>query len=193
MTFTQMNCKCRQAFSTCFQILRSEAYNMWKEFKAFALKGNVIDLAVGVIIGGAFGKIVTSVVNDLIMPLIGVITGGMNFNDQFLLLKKAPDGVVVKTLEDAKAQGLSTLNYGSFLTNVLDFLIMAFVIFLIIKMLTNLTAVAQKKLKKGEVAPVPAPTTKECPFCRTQIHIAATRCPNCTSKLDEQEQAAGTN
>jgi large conductance mechanosensitive channel len=186
MFFTQIGQKCRQAVYDGCQILRREAFYMWKEFKAFALKGNVIDLAVGVIIGGAFGKIVTSLVNDLIMPLIGLITGGMNFNNQFLLLKKAPDGVVVKTLEDAKTLALPTLNYGSFITNVLDFLIMAFVIFFFIKMLTNLTNVASKKLKKGETASAPAPATKECPFCRTEIHIEASRCPHCTSKLDEK-------
>lgn len=158
---------------------------MWKEFKAFALKGNVIDLAVGVIIGGAFGKIVTSLVNDLIMPLVGLLTGGINFNDQFLLLKPLPDGATANTLAEAQALGLPTLNYGSFITNVLYFFIMAFVIFLFIKMLNNLSNAAQKKMKKNEDAPAAAPpTTKECPYCRTQIHIEATRCPNCTSKLE---------
>lgn len=160
---------------------------MWKEFKAFALKGNVIDLAVGVIIGGAFGKIVTSMVNDLIMPLIGLMTGGKNFNNMFLLLRKAPEGKVVNTLEEAKALNLSTLNYGAFLSQVLDFVIIAFVIFMVIKMMTKLTDVTTKKLKlkKGEVAPVVIQTAKECKFCKTTIHIDAIRCPNCTSKLDE--------
>ncbi len=159
---------------------------MWKEFKAFALKGNVIDLAVGVIIGGAFGKIVASLVTDLIMPLIGLLTGGKNFANMFLLLKKVPEGKVVTTLEEAKALNLSTLNYGAFLSQVLDFLIVAFVIFMVIKMMTKLTTATAKRLKfkRGEQEAVVAITTKECPFCKTLIHIDATRCPNCTSKLD---------
>lgn len=159
---------------------------MWKEFKEFALKGNVIDLAVGVIIGGAFGKIVTSLVGDLIMPLIGLLTGGKNFANMFVLLKKAPADAVITTLDEAKALNIPTLNYGAFISQVLDFMIIAFVIFMVIRMMTKLTNVTVKKLKikKGQEAPVPAPTIKECPFCKTTIHIDATRCPNCTSKLD---------
>lgn len=159
---------------------------MWKDFKAFALKGNVIDLAVGVIIGAAFGKIVTSFVNDIVMPLIGLLTGGTNFENMFVLLKKVPAGSTVTTLEDAKALNIPTLSYGAFLSQVLDFLIIAIVIFMIIRMITKLSTVTEKKLKRNKVTPEPAalPTTKECPFCRSTIHIEAVRCPNCTSKLD---------
>ena len=152
-----------------------------KEFKAFALRGNVIDLAVGVIIGGAFQKIVTSVVNDLIMPLVGLATGGINFNEQFLILK-LPEGVTqadVTSAAVAAELGVTTLNYGAFITAVLDFLIMAVVIFLLVKGINSLS-----NLKKNEEeAPAPAaPTTKVCPYCQSEIAIAATRCPHCTSE-----------
>ena len=158
---------------------------MWKDFKAFALKGNIMDLAVGVIIGGAFGKIVASLVSDIIMPLIGLVTGGKNFVNMFLLLKKIPAGTTVNTLEEAKALNIPTLNYGSFLSQVIDFLIIAFVIFMFIRMMVKLSTVTVKKIKnkKGETVQVELPTTKECPFCRTVIHIDAVRCPNCTSEL----------
>lgn len=141
---------------------------MLKEFKAFALKGNVLDLAVGVIIGGAFGKIVTSFVNDITMPLISLVTGKVNFTDLFITL----NGHHYKTLEEAKKAGAPTLNYGSFITNVIDFLIIAFVIFIFIKQI-------EKLHKKPEAAV----TTKECPYCKTNIHLDAVRCPNCTSSL----------
>ncbi len=141
---------------------------MLKEFRSFALKGNVIDLAVGVIIGGAFGKIVTSVVNDIIMPIITLLTGKINFNDLFIAL----DGKHYKTLESAKAAGVSTINYGAFITNTIDFIIIAFIIFMFIRQI--------EKLKKK---PEKVPTSKECPYCKTDISISATRCPNCTSQL----------
>lgn len=143
-----------------------------KEFKEFAVKGNVVDMAVGVIVGGAFGKIVTSFVNDLIMPIIGKITGGTDFTQMFLPL----DGNTYATLEEAQA-ATATIAYGSFITQVLDFVIVAFVIFMALKMLM--------KLKRPQ-APVPeeAPTTKVCPFCKSEIAIDATRCPHCTSQLD---------
>ena len=161
------------------------------EFKAFALRGNVIDLAVGVIIGGAFQKIVTSVVNDLIMPLVGLITGGVNFNDQFVLLKMPevmPEGVteeMIRTsLDTAKAAGATTLSYGAFITAVIDFLIMAVVIFLLVK---GINALSNLKKKDVEPAPAPAaPTTKKCPYCMSEIAIEATRCPHCTSQLDAE-------
>ena len=153
------------------------------EFKKFALRGNVIDLAVGVIIGGAFQKIVTSVVNDLIMPLVGVVTGGINFNDQFVILK-IPEGVdkdaASISLSAAKELGCTTFNYGSFITAVIDFLIMAVVIFLLVKCINKLSDL---KRKTAEEVP-PAPTTKTCPYCRSEIAIEATRCPHCTSRLD---------
>lgn len=159
---------------------------MLKEFKAFALKGNVIDLAVGVIIGAAFGKIVSSLVNDLIMPLIGLLTGAKNFGNLFLMLKKAPAGSVITTIEDAKALNIPTLNYGVFISNVVDFIIVAFVIFMMIQTIVKLKDVTDKRLLKKNGAPeIPAPTTKTCPFCRTTIDIEATKCPACTSALDD--------
>ena len=144
---------------------------MLKEFKTFAMRGNVIDLAIGVIIGGAFGKIITSFVNDVIMPPIGLLLGQVKFSDLFWVLKgDVPTGTsldVAKTLE-----GVVTLNYGVFLSTIIDFVIVAFVIFLLVKQINRMKA------------PAPAaPTTKDCPYCYTAINLNATRCPNCTSEL----------
>ena len=153
------------------------------EFKAFAMRGNVIDLAVGVIIGGAFQKIVTSVVNDLVMPFIGLLTGGLNFKEQFLILKM-PEGVKkaqVLSIEAAKELGVTTWNYGSFVTEVINFIIMAFVIFLLVKGINSLNGLGKKK---KEEEPAPAPTTKVCPFCKSEIAIDATRCAHCTSEVE---------
>ena len=141
-----------------------------KEFKEFAVKGNVGDMAVGVIIGGAFGKIVTSFVNDLIMPIIGKITGGTDYTQMFIAL----DGNTYATLEEAQA-ATATIAYGSFITQVLDFIIIAFVIFFALKALV--------KLKKPEVPVEETPTTKVCPYCKMEIPIEATRCGHCTSEL----------
>lgn len=142
---------------------------MLKEFKEFALKGNVVDLAVGIIIGAAFGKIVTSLVADIIMPPIGMIMGKVDFNSLFIDLS----GTHYETLAEAKKAGAATLNYGMFISTIVDFMIMAFVIFLMVKQIN--------RLKKE--APAAAPTTKDCPFCFSAIPIPATRCPNCTSTL----------
>jgi large conductance mechanosensitive channel len=145
---------------------------MLKEFKEFVMRGNVLDLAVAVIIGGAFGKIITSFVNDVLMPPIGLLLGGVDFTDLFLAL----DGKTYDSLEAATAAGAATINYGVFINTVVDFLIVAFVIFLIIK--------AANATKKKEAPAAPAePTTKDCPYCFTTIAIKATRCPNCTSEL----------
>jgi large conductance mechanosensitive channel len=144
---------------------------MWKEFKAFIMRGNVIDLAVAVIIGGAFGKIVSSLVNDIIMPPVGLLLKGVNFADLFLAL----NGQAYATLADAQAAGAPVLAYGSFIKNVVDFLIVALVIFLMIKGMNRMK-------KKPEAAPA-EPTTKDCPHCFTAIPIKATRCPHCTSEL----------
>lgn len=143
---------------------------MLKEFKEFVVRGNVLDLAVAVIIGGAFGKIVTSFVNDVLMPPIGLLLGGVDFANLFISL----NGQAYASLADAQAAGAPTINYGVFLNTVIDFVIVAFVIFLIVK--------AANKTKKQEPAPA-APTTRECPHCFTAISIKATRCPNCTSQL----------
>lgn len=145
---------------------------MWKEFKEFALKGNVLDLAVGVVIGGAFGKIVTSLVNDIITPLIGLLLGKVDFTNLFITL----NGADYNTLEEAKKAGAATLNYGLFLNSVIDFLIIAFSIFIVIKQLNRFK-------RKQEAVKAPE-TTKECPHCITTIPIKATRCPHCTSMLD---------
>lgn len=142
---------------------------MFKEFKKFAMKGNVIDLAVGVVIGGAFGKIVTSLVNDVVMPLVGLLLGKVDFANLFIAFG---DGTF-KTLDEAKEAGISTLNYGLFINSIIDFLIISFSIFLVVKQLNRFK-------KKEETAPV---TTKKCKYCFSEIHIDATKCPHCTSTL----------
>ena len=143
---------------------------MLKEFKDFALRGNVMDLAIAVIIGGAFGKIITSFVNDIIMPPLGLLLGNVNFTDLFIAL----DGMKYGSLADAQAAGAPTLNYGLFINTIIDFILVAFVIFLVVR-----------QINRVKRAPAPAaPTTKDCPHCFTQIPIPATRCPNCTSELD---------
>ena len=144
---------------------------MWKEFKSFAMKGNVVDLAVGVVIGGAFGKIVSSLVSDIIMPLIGLLLGNVDFTNLFITLGEGK----YKTLEAARAAGAATLNYGVFLNNVLDFLIIAFSIFIVVKQINRF-------IKKKETTVVV--TTKSCSYCYSPIHKDATRCPHCTSILE---------
>lgn len=154
------------------------------EFKAFALRGNVIDLAVGVIIGGAFQAIVKSMVDDLIMPFVGLATGGINFTDQFVVLKLAEgveQGTKYASLTAAKEAGATVFAYGSFITAVINFIIMAVVIFLFVKAINNLHKLGKKK---EEEVPA-APTTKVCPFCKSEIAIEATRCAHCTSELKE--------
>ncbi|MEN6315979.1 MAG: large conductance mechanosensitive channel protein MscL [Clostridiaceae bacterium] len=145
--------------------------SFFKEFKEFALKGNVMDLAIGVVIGAAFGKIVTSLVNDIIMPLTTLITGNIDFVKRFIVLN--PDGNPYTEIDAARTAGRVTLNYGLFITNIIDFLIIALSIFIIVKQLNRFK-------RKPEPAPV---TTKICPYCQTSIHIDAVKCPNCTSNL----------
>jgi large conductance mechanosensitive channel len=142
---------------------------MFKEFKEFIMRGNVLDLAVGIVIGAAFGKIVTSLVTDVLMPPIGVVMGKVDFSNLFIDLS----GHGYPSVAAAKAAGAATINYGLFLNTLVDFLIVAFVIFFVVKQ--------ANRMKRP--APVAAATTKECPFCHTNIPIAATRCPNCTSQL----------
>ena len=144
---------------------------MLKEFKEFALKGNMIDLAVGVIIGGAFNSLVTSLVDNIIMPVISIFTGKIDFSNMFLSL----DGKEYDTLAQAQKAGAATLNYGTFITGLLNFIIMAFVVFLLVK--------AMNKLRTHNEVPQEA-TTKIWPHCKSEIHIDADRCPHCTSKLD---------
>jgi large conductance mechanosensitive channel len=144
---------------------------MLEEFKKFITRGNVLDLAMGVIIGGAFGKIVSSLVNDIIMPPIGLLLGGVNFANLFINLS----GKHYDSLAAAKDAGAATINYGVFINTIIEFLIVAFVLFLIIKQVNRLQ-------RPKEAAPA-APATKECPFCFTNIPVQAKRCPNCTSQL----------
>lgn len=151
-----------------------------KEFKEFAMKGNVIDLAVGVIIGGAFQKIVSSLVSDVVMPLIGLLTKGVSFADKFFVFG-CEDDEVYATVDAAVAAGKNVLTYGNFLDAVINFLIMAFVIFLFIKGINSLTHHG----KTEEAPAVEAPATKVCPYCKSEIAIDATRCPHCTSEIAE--------
>ena len=146
---------------------------MLKEFKEFISKGSVMDLAVGVIIGGAFSKIVSSLVDDIIMPLVGLLLGGADISNYFVTL----DGGKYATLAEAQEAGAATLNYGVFLNRIIDFLIIAFVLFLIIKAINKARALTKKPEEEA------APTTKVCPYCKSTIDINATRCPNCTSEL----------
>jgi large conductance mechanosensitive channel len=144
---------------------------MWKEFKEFVMRGNVVDLAIAVVIGAAFGQIITSLVNDIIMPPLGLVLGKVNFTDLFVSL----NGTSYASLADAKAAGAATINYGVFINTIIDFIIVALVIFFIIKAINQL---------KRQPAPAPAtPTTKDCPYCFSAIPIPATRCPHCTSEL----------
>ena len=144
---------------------------MLKEFREFAMRGNVLDMAVGIIIGAAFGKIVTSFVGDILMPPLGLLLGKMDFSSLFVPL----NGEHYQSLAAAKAVGAPTINFGVFLNTVIDFLIVAFAIFLLIRQVNRFT-------RKAEAA-LAAPTTKECPHCISSIPIKATRCPNCTSDL----------
>jgi large conductance mechanosensitive channel len=141
---------------------------MLKEFKEFAMRGNVLDLAVGVIIGGAFGKIISSLVEDVIMPPIGKLLGPVNFSDLFINLS----GQSYATLKDAKAASAATINYGLFLNTVISFLIVAFCVFLVVK-----------QINRFAPKPAPVPTTKDCPQCAMPIPLAAKRCGHCTSQL----------
>lgn len=148
---------------------------MLNEFKQFAIKGNMIDLAVGMIIGTSFNKIVSSLVNDMIMPLLGIFTGKIDFAKLYVAL----DGKTYESLAAAEEAGAACFKYGAFLAGLLDFLIMAFIVFLFVRGIN--------KLREGNKAPEApkAPTTKTCPFCKSEISIEATRCPHCTSELSE--------
>jgi len=146
---------------------------MLKEFKAFAMRGNVLDLAVGIIIGGAFGTIVKSLVDDIIMPPIGLALGNVDFSDLFVLLKEgAKSPAPYATLAEAQAAGAVTVNVGLFVNSIIAFLIVAFSVFLVVR--------AANRMRPEEAA---APMTKDCPYCRMAIPIGATRCPQCTSEL----------
>jgi large conductance mechanosensitive channel len=145
---------------------------MLKEFKEFAMRGNVIDMAVGIIIGAAFGKIITSLVNDVLMPPIGLLLGRVNFTNLFIDLS----GQVHDSLAAAKAAGAPTINYGMFINTLIDFLIVAFVIFMLVRQIN--------RLKRGPAPQPVAPTTRDCPYCFSIISIKATRCPHCTAQVE---------
>lgn len=147
---------------------------MFKEFKAFIMRGNVLDLAVGIIIGAAFGTIVKSLVDDVVMPPIGLALGNVDFSNMFLLLKEGAKAAgPYASLADAKAAGAVTINYGVFINNVVTFLIVALAVFLVIR--------TANRLRPPEAAA--APNTKDCPYCRMPIPVGASRCPQCTSEL----------
>jgi large conductance mechanosensitive channel len=144
---------------------------MLKEFKEFAMRGNVLDMAVGIVIGAAFGKIVTSFVKDVLMPPIGLMLGKVDFSNLFFTLSSQ----TYATLAEAQAAGAPTINYGVFLNTVIDFLIVAFAIFLLVRQVN--------RLQRKKEAATPAPTSKECPRCFSSIHIKADKCPHCTAEL----------
>lgn len=152
---------------------------MWKEFKEFIMRGNVMDMAVGIIIGTAFGAIVRSLVSDVVMPPIGLLLGRVDFSDLFILLKRGAElPGPYATLADAQAAGAVTINYGVFLNTIISFIIVAFAVFLLIRAVNRLRREEEEK----EEAPA-EPTTKDCPYCISTIPIQASRCPQCTSEL----------
>jgi large conductance mechanosensitive channel len=154
-----------------------EVLAVFKEFREFAVKGNVLDMAVGIIIGAAFGKIVSSLVEDVIMPPIGLLLGKMDFSSLFVSL----NGQSYPSLAAAKQAGAPTLNYGLFLNNIISFVIVAFAVFLLVKAVNRL-----RRLGEAEAEAIEEATEKDCPYCRSQIALAATRCPHCTSLLQAE-------
>ena len=148
---------------------------MFKEFREFALKGNVVDMAVGIIIGAAFGTIVNSLVADIIMPPIGLILGKVDFSSLFIILKEGKVAGPYESLTAAKAAGAVTVNYGTFINTIVSFLIVVFAVFLLVRNIN--------KLRREEEVPPAAPTTKECPYCLSVIPLKATRCAHCTSEI----------
>ena len=148
---------------------------MFKEFKEFAMRGNVVDMAVGIIIGAAFGTIVKSLVSDIIMPPIGLLLGNVDFSNMFAVLKAGSTAGPYASLADAQAAGAVSINYGAFINTVISFIIVAFAVFLVIRSIN--------KLKREKEEPAAEPTTKTCPYCQSTIPVKATRCPLCTSEL----------
>ncbi|HUJ90744.1 MAG TPA: large conductance mechanosensitive channel protein MscL [Syntrophorhabdales bacterium] len=148
---------------------------MLKEFKEFAMKGNMLDMAVGIVIGAAFGLIITSLVADVIMPPIGLLLGNIDFANIFSVLKEGKTPGPYATVAAAKAAGAVTVNWGVFINTIINFLIVAFAIFLMLK--------GFNRMRREQEAPPAAPTTKDCPYCLSEIPIKATRCPQCTSEL----------
>ena len=148
---------------------------MFKEFKEFAMKGNVIDMAVGIIIGAAFGTIVNSLVQDVIMPPIGLFLGNVDFSNIFAVLKEGKVAGPYASVAAAKSAGAVTINFGMFVNTIISFILIAFAVFFLVRTIN--------RMRREEEAPAPAPTTKDCIYCLSKIPIKATRCPNCTSEL----------
>jgi large conductance mechanosensitive channel len=149
---------------------------MLKEFREFAMRGNVVDMGVGIIIGAAFGAIVNSLVSDVIMPPIGMLLGNVDFTNLFITLQEGEIAGPYAALADAQAAGAVTVNYGLFINTIISFLIVAFAVFLLIR--------GVNRLQREEQEAPTEPTSKECPFCKSEIHIDASRCPHCTSQLE---------
>jgi large conductance mechanosensitive channel len=147
-----------------------------KEFREFAVRGNVVDMAVGIIIGGAFGTVVKSFVDDVMMPPLGMLVGNIDFQNILLVLRQGSPGGPYETLAAAKDAGAVTLNVGMFINAAVSFIIVAFAVFVLVRSINRLK-------RKEEVAPAPAPTTRDCPFCASSISLKATRCPFCTSEV----------
>ncbi|ACC97674.1 Large conductance mechano-sensitive channel protein [Elusimicrobium minutum Pei191] len=156
-------------------MLKKSLVGVVREFKTFAMRGNVMDMAVGVILGAAFGKIVDSLVKDVLMPFLGLLLGKIDFSNLYLVIKQGSVHGPYATLQAAQSAGASTINYGMFLNNIISFIIVAFAIFIMIKFMNNLK-------RKEEPAPV---TTKSCPFCFSDINIQAIKCPDCTADLNK--------
>lgn len=155
---------------------------MFKEFKEFIMRGNVLDLAIGIIIGAAFSTIVNSLVKDVIMPPIGLALGNVDFNNLFAVIKEGTEAAgPYATLADAQAAGAVTINYGVFINTIIVFIIVAFAVFLIVRTFNRVRRAAEARKTAEEAAA--APNTKDCPYCLSQIHVDAKRCPNCTSEL----------
>jgi large conductance mechanosensitive channel len=153
--------------------------NQLKKFRDFAIKGNVMDMAIGIVIGASFGKIATSLVNDVLMPPIGLLLGKVDFNSLFIPL----DGKTYASLDAAKKAGAATFNYGAFINTVLDFVIVAFAMFLIVQWYQSMAE------RFEEPVPAEPPKVKDCPYCTSQIPMAASRCPHCTSQLEQPKAA----
>jgi len=164
--------------------------SFFNEFKAFAMRGNVVDLAVGVIIGAAFGKIVTSLVNDIVMPPIGKLLGNVDFKDLYWNLdpSKTLDGKIPESLDQAREAGAAVIAYGQFINILIDFLLVALCVFVLVKFINKLS----RKKEQEEAAPA-APTTRECPYCLSEIPLAASRCSHCTSEVAPIGQGSPTN
>ena len=156
---------------------------MWKEFKKFALKGNVLDMAIGVIIGGAFGSIVSSLVNDIFMPLIGLIFKTNSLNEKYIVLKGAEKVSEGMTVEQATEAGANIMTYGKFISVVINFILIALILFFVVKGINKLKDMAAKKEEEA-----PAPEPRLCPYCKQPVADDATRCPHCTSELPAEEK-----